>query len=137
MKQIIAVDALIVRDGRILLAKRAEGGLSPGCWSIPGGAIELGETVEDALVREIKEELNVELVSHKLWNAYSVMHEDFQVVALYYVGEVEGDFVVDSNEVTEVKWFELNEEILELDLAFNQRLVLKDFLESVERERIL
>ncbi len=100
MKQVIAVDAFIVKDGRILLAKRSEGGLSPGCWSIPGGGVEFGEAVDDTLAREIREELNLEMVSYRLWNAYSVMHEDIHVVALYYVGDAEGDLVVDVNEVT-------------------------------------
>ncbi|HUS79472.1 MAG TPA: NUDIX domain-containing protein [Patescibacteria group bacterium] len=66
MKQVIAVDALIVRDGRILLTKRSGGGLSLGCWTIPRGGVELGEVVEGALAREIKEELNLELVSYRL-----------------------------------------------------------------------
>ncbi|HUS79471.1 MAG TPA: hypothetical protein VM050_12525 [Patescibacteria group bacterium] len=62
------------------------------------------------------------------------MHEDIHVVTLYYVGDAEGDLVVDANEVTEVEWFKLNEEILELGLAFNQRQVLKDFLESEKED---
>ena len=55
----VGVGAVIVRDGRILLLLRKKYP-EKGCWSIPGGKVEFGETVEEALLREVKEEIGVE-----------------------------------------------------------------------------
>ena len=51
----LAVSAAIIRDGRVLVTQRARGpGI--GVWSMPGGVVEAGETLTEALVREIQEE---------------------------------------------------------------------------------
>ena len=53
--------AVIVRDGRALLARRAPGQKHEGLWEFPGGKIEPGEAPEAALVREIHEELDADI----------------------------------------------------------------------------
>ena len=59
------VSAAILKFGRkgrrILLAKRAEGMRYPGLWCTPGGTVEPGETDEAALIREVREELGVDV----------------------------------------------------------------------------
>lgn len=67
-KKTILVSALILMDGegRILLAKRPEGKSMAGLWEFPGGKVEEGETPEVALIREIKEELDITLSEDKL-----------------------------------------------------------------------
>ena len=51
----LAVSAAIIRDGRVLVARRARGP-AYGIWTMPGGVVEAGETLVEALVREIAEE---------------------------------------------------------------------------------
>ncbi|MBO4365618.1 MAG: (deoxy)nucleoside triphosphate pyrophosphohydrolase [Eggerthellaceae bacterium] len=60
MKRINVVAAIIVRDGAILATQRGYGD-HEGWWEFPGGKIEAGETPEEALVREIREELNASI----------------------------------------------------------------------------
>ena len=57
---IVGVGAVVVVKGKVLLAQR---GSEPGygTWSIPGGIVELGETVRDAVVREVREETNLDV----------------------------------------------------------------------------
>jgi mutator protein MutT len=57
---LVGVGAVLVRDGQILLEKRKN---EPGKdkWSIPGGLVELGETVEQAVIREVKEETGLDV----------------------------------------------------------------------------
>ena len=55
---VVAV-ALVDPDGRVLLAQRPEGKAMAGLWEFPGGKIEAGERPEDALIRELAEELNI------------------------------------------------------------------------------
>jgi 8-oxo-dGTP diphosphatase len=58
---LVAACALIDRDGRVLLARRPEGKWMAGLWEFPGGKLNPGETPEAALIRELKEELGIDI----------------------------------------------------------------------------
>lgn len=68
MSEIILVVAcaLIDIDGRVLLQQRPEGKQHAGLWEFPGGKVEAGETTDQALIRELKEELNIDTQSNCL-----------------------------------------------------------------------
>ncbi len=57
---IVVAAALIDGDGRVLLARRPDGKEMAGLWEFPGGKLDEDETPEEALVRELKEELGIE-----------------------------------------------------------------------------
>jgi 8-oxo-dGTP diphosphatase len=59
---LVAACVLLDADGRLLIAKRPEGRSLAGLWEFPGGKVEHGETPEGALVRELAEELGIEIV---------------------------------------------------------------------------
>ena len=58
---LVAACALIDVDGRVLLARRPEGKVMAGLWEFPGGKLQPGETPETALIRELKEELGIDV----------------------------------------------------------------------------
>lgn len=58
---LVAACALIDGDGRVLLARRPAGKAMAGLWEFPGGKLDDGETPEGALVRELKEELGIDV----------------------------------------------------------------------------
>ena len=58
---LVAAAALVDTDNRVLLSKRPEGKTLAGLWEFPGGKVDAGETPEQALRRELKEELDIEV----------------------------------------------------------------------------
>ena len=63
----VAVGVLINRDGRFLLTSRPEGKVYAGYWEFPGGKLESGESVEQALRRELHEELGITIAAAQPW----------------------------------------------------------------------
>ena len=63
---IVAACALINEDGALLIARRPAGRPLAGLWEFPGGKVEAGEEPEDALVRELREELGIEVAKANL-----------------------------------------------------------------------
>jgi 8-oxo-dGTP pyrophosphatase MutT (NUDIX family) len=64
------VVGVIVRDARLLVIRRAQGIAAPGAYCFPGGGIEADETEDQALVRELREELGIEAVAQRpLWSS--------------------------------------------------------------------
>lgn len=63
---LVVACALVDEDGRVLLTKRPEGRDMAGLWEFPGGKVEMGEMPEDALARELNEELGIDVSQHCL-----------------------------------------------------------------------
>jgi len=84
---LVAACALIDGDGRVLLARRPEGKKMAGLWEFPGGKLKRGETPEAALIRELKEELNIEIASACLAPLAFASHayETFHLLMPLYV----------------------------------------------------
>jgi 8-oxo-dGTP diphosphatase len=99
------VGALVVRDGRILLALRAPHKTYAECWDVPGGHLEAGETPEDALCRELAEELGIAATA---WTFHST-HEDGGVrLHLYIVTRWRGRPQLRGNEHSQMRWHPLS-----------------------------
>lgn len=102
MKTIRVVAAVIRSGNRIFAAARGYGEFKGG-WEFPGGKIEPGETSEEALVREIKEELNVEISVGSLIETVEYDYPDFHLsMDCFWCEIVNGDIVL--NEAQEAKW---------------------------------
>ncbi len=73
----IKVAAAIIREGeKVLVCKRGEGGNCPFLWEFPGGKLENGETPFEAIVREIKEELCVDIKPYEIFCEYPFSYPD-------------------------------------------------------------
>jgi 8-oxo-dGTP diphosphatase len=86
MLLVVAV-ALVDADGRVLIAKRPEGKTLAGLWEFPGGKVEDGERPETALIRELKEELSIDVTESCLAPLTFASHAyvDFHLLMPLYV----------------------------------------------------
>ena len=66
----VAASVLRMQDGRVLMAQRPAGKISPGFWELPGGKIEAGESAERAAIRELEEEIGVRALKLRPWVCY-------------------------------------------------------------------
>jgi len=72
---VVGVGAVVVRNGRALIIKRAHEPRK-GEWSLPGGLLELGESLQDAIRREIKEETTLDVVVGPIIETFDRVHRD-------------------------------------------------------------
>jgi 8-oxo-dGTP diphosphatase len=84
---LVAAVALIDPDGRVLVTQRPNGKSLAGLWEFPGGKIEAGERPEAALIRELKEELNIDVTASCLAPLTFASHayDDFHLMMPLYV----------------------------------------------------
>ncbi len=84
---LIVAAALIDGEGRVLVQKRPNGGAMAGLWEFPGGKIESGETPESALVRELQEELGIDVSPQNLTPACFASAENGErhMILLLYI----------------------------------------------------
>ena len=110
------VGAVIINEGKMILVKR---GVEPGKgkWSIPGGLVELGETVREATVREAKEEtdLDVEIVVDRPLDAFDNIDIDekgglrYHYVLIQFLTRPKNGTLKPSSDVSDAKWVPLQE----------------------------
>ena len=84
---LVVACALVDKDGRVLVAERPAGKNMAGLWEFPGGKVETGETPEAALIRELKEELSIDVTAACLAPLSFASHayEDFHLLMPLYV----------------------------------------------------
>ena len=120
------VTALIKKNGKVLLGQRPQGNSLPGQWEFPGGKIELGETPEEALKRELQEELAIDAEIGPLKIAYTHSYKDRGILLLFYEvlfwrGEPK------TAQHTELRWVDPNE-MKNIDIPEANRKILEQLL---------
>ena len=122
-KPSITVDGVIIKKGKILLIKRKNEPFK-GKWALPGGFVEYGEKVEDAVLREIKEETGLNAKIKNLLGVYSDPNRDPRghTISIVFILEGEGEAKA-SDDASDVKFFDLNKLP---PLAFDHEKIIKD-----------
>jgi ADP-ribose pyrophosphatase YjhB (NUDIX family) len=114
LRPLIGAGALILRDGKLLLVKR---GAHPGFgkWSVPGGLVELGEKVQDAMVREVKEEVGFDVEAVKLTDVADTITLDsngrvqYHFVVVNFVARIVGGELKTATDILEARWVPVGE----------------------------
>lgn len=104
----VAVGIIVNSNGELLIARRPAGKPHGHCWEFPGGKVEPGEAVFDALRRELKEEINIDVVTAQRWEQHFHTYPDYEVVLhTYLIERYEGEPVGQEGQI--VKWIPFSE----------------------------
>ena len=101
-EKVLVAAAVLMRDGRYLLARRPKGKVYAGYWEFPGGKVEAGESIRDALVRELREELGIAVKAATPWltRHHAYPHADVEL-HFWRVTEWEGELTPHEHEAIE------------------------------------
>ncbi len=131
---VVAVSAVVTNDaGEILLHRRSDNEL----WSVPGGAMELGESISQAVVREVKEETGFDVEAERLVGVYSdpghiVAYSDGEVrqqFSICFACRVIGGDFAESDESLDVRFF-TPADVSQVPMSESVRLRVDHFLEG-------
>ncbi len=113
-RPIVGVGGVVVSHGRVVLVRRAKAPRM-GEWSIPGGMLELGETLRAGVVREIEEETGLEVNSETVLDVFDSIVTDadgrtqYHYVLVDYLCSVSGGELRAASDVSEARWATLEE----------------------------
>ena len=108
-RPVLGIGALIFDRGRILLVERGKEPLK-GYWSLPGGVLEIGETLEQGIVREVREETGLEVEPLKMLEIFERIIRDSQgapeyhYVLIDYICRVTGGSLRAADDASRVAW---------------------------------
>lgn len=130
---IIAAFVVLKKDDQVLLAKRQNTGYHDGDYSLVAGHVEPGETYTQAIIREAKEEANIDLISDKLSVVY-IQHRKSKtdgserVDAYFFAEKWSGEIKnLETDKCSDLSWFSLN------DLPTNIVPAVKHALEAIQK----
>ncbi len=119
---------ILRRDGKILACQRKKGGRYEFKWEFPGGKLEPGESVEECLARELREELSINAHSIDHIEVQSAEYEDGGIFEVAYCNVVGFDGELVNNVFEQIRWVTL-QELRTLDILEGNR----DFIARMEK----
>jgi len=134
---VVGVGAVVISEGKILLAKR-KNEPGKGKWSIPGGVVDLGESPEQAVIREVKEETSLEVDASRLIDVVSDVSLDesgkvkYHFVIIDYVVKVRQGEPKAASDADALKWVPFSE-VEAYDLTRSFRAFFKRNRQRLER----
>jgi ADP-ribose pyrophosphatase YjhB (NUDIX family) len=113
-RPLVGIGALIFHRGRILMAERGKEPLK-GWWSLPGGAVETGESLDHAVRREVREETGLEVEPVRMFEIFERIMRDeagaaeYHYILIDYVCRITGGSLCAGDDVARVAWMRENE----------------------------
>ncbi|MGB9842638.1 MAG: NUDIX hydrolase [Candidatus Bathyarchaeales archaeon] len=139
-RPVVGVGAIIINDGKILLEKR-KSAPAKGKWSVPGGLVELGENIEQAVIREVKEETGLDVASPKLVDVVDHISLDekgkvkYHFIIVDYFVTVKGGELRAASDADELRWVPLRE-VEQYDLTESFRHFFRQNRQKLENPNL-
>lgn len=123
----LTVDCIIRYEGGIVLVERR---YPPAGWALPGGFVEIGETVEDAVSREVREETGLELENLEQFHVYSDPKRDprFHTVSVVFTAQGKG-VLRGGSDAKKTRVFQLDD--LPETIPFDHRKIIQDYISQM------
>jgi 8-oxo-dGTP diphosphatase len=103
MRRIRVTAAVLVKEGRVLIARRSPGRARGGSWELPGGKIENGESPEACLARELREELGIEAKIGECLGSHCHAYPEIEIELMaYWATHLSGEIVLRDHDA--VRW---------------------------------
>jgi len=120
----LAADGVIIHNGAVLLVRRKYDPFK-GCYALPGGSVEIGETVEEACARELLEETGLQVENLRLIGVYSKPDRDPRqhTVSVAFLADADVSKMKAGSDASQV---ELVANWRHIDLAFDHREIIED-----------
>jgi ADP-ribose pyrophosphatase YjhB (NUDIX family) len=134
-----AVVIILDKENRILLQQRNE---PRKRWGLPGGIMELGESIEETAGREVKEETGLHVNSLHLLNVYSGKNyhvkvengDEFYVVTIaYYTKDIQGNLQLDKKEGLNIQYFSKDD--IPTNIVLSHKRMIDDLFSHLENEK--
>ena len=134
----ITVKGIVVLNNQMLLLKRVQpssDGL--GYWELPGGGLEYGETPNQALVRELKEETGLDIIILKPAYTFTKIREDYQTVGIGYLCIPKNDHVHLSDEHTDYLFASIEEakELLDSEIFNDIIYTIEEYYNALSHNK--
>ena len=131
-KPSLTVDIIIINENNDFILIKRKNEPFKNHWAIPGGFVDYGETVENAAIREAKEETSIDVKIKKLLGVYSNPNRDPRghTVSIVYIANGDFNELSPSSDAKDGKIYSF-EDISSLNLAFDHEKILKDALKYI------
>lgn len=130
----VVAQAVVVKDNQILLERRAEHLVEGGKWALPGGYVDLNETVEQAIAREIREETGWEVTDIILLSIFDNPDRPNdagrQNISFNYVCKATQQTGESDAEVTELQWVDVSDLPPQDTIAFDHYKVIQQYIDQ-------
>lgn len=131
----LTVDALIEENGKVLLIQR-KGEPFDKKWALPGGFVEYGETVEQAAIREVKEEVGIDVELKELLGVYSEPDRDPRghVISIVFIGKKKSGKEKKGKEIRDLMWASLDKTD-RIKFAFDHARIIEKYKRTKMKAR--
>lgn len=135
-KRIIVTAAIIYNGNQILITKRKPKNKMPGGWEFPGGKIELYESPETCVKRELMEELNIEVDNINIFHALQHEYENFHLIMIVYKCNIKSSSKIILHEHEKCEWLDLdspnwsNYSFMDADIPIIEKLFMQNVADT-------
>lgn len=123
----LTVDAVVISENEDIVLINRRNDPYKHFWALPGGFVEYGETVESAIIREVKEETGLDVELNSIVGVYSEPERDPRghTITICYIARESGGKLKADTDASDAQYFHKNE-VLRLKLAFDHEIIIKD-----------
>lgn len=125
----MVVNGIVEYEGKILLIQR---GIEPGYgkWALPGGYLDWDESIEEGVIREVREETGLNVQVQRFFGFFDSTKRNFQNVAFVYILKVIGstELKLQTEEIIDAGWYTLDS--LPAEVAFDHNVMLAEYKKS-------